>query len=109
LHLQRSPWRYKHPALQNSFYNRIDAPLNFEDAKHLYKVCQQTVLDYEDQIEILDLKIKEKEEELNDCPYLMDQIKKMKSQTISLRESKRFYRNKGLAYEYYMDKTYRQN
>ena len=54
-------------------------------------------------------KIKEKEEELNDCPYLMDQIKKMKSQTISLRESKRFYRNKGLAYEYYMDKTYRQN
>ena len=105
LHLQRSPWRYKHPALQNSFFNRIDPPLNFEDAKHLYKVCQQTVIDYDDQIKILDLKVKEKEAALVDCPYFEEQLKKMRGQMITLMESRRYYRNKGLAYEYYIDKT----
>ena len=104
LHLQ-SPWRHRHPALQNSFFNKLDAPKDLKDAQHLYKICQQTVVDYDDQIEILDLKIKERQAELGEYPQYEDQIKKMKAQMITLRESRRYYRNKGLAYEYHIDKT----
>ena len=59
----------------------------------------------DDQIKILDLKVKEKEAALVDCPYFEEQLKKMRGQMITLMESRRYYRNKGLAYEYYIDKT----
>ena len=42
---------------------------------------------------------------LVDCPYFEEQLKKMRGQMITLMESRRYYRNKGLAYEYYIDKT----
>ena len=105
LHLPRNPWRHRHPALQSSFFSKIDPPKDIKDAQHLYKVCQQTVIDYDDQIKILDLKVKEKEAALVDCPYFEEQLKKMRGQMITLMESRRYYRNKGLAYEYYIDKT----
>ena len=105
LHLPRNPWRHRQPPLQSSFFSKIDPPKDHKDAQHLYKVCQQTVIDYDDQIKILDLKVKEKEAALVDCPYFEEQLKKMRGQMITLMESRRYYRNKGLAYEYYIDKT----
>jgi hypothetical protein len=96
-------WIHKHPSIQESFFLKIDAPTNANEASIKRQCHEQSVSDFNLQIEIIDHEMSMLREpgdnsiqEPNEEEYAELEIRKLK-----LLMSKRYHQNASHAYWYF--------
>ena len=101
-----SDWIWKHPYIQETFYQKLPVPKDQTDAKDKLKCHQDAIDDFQSQIEIIDLEIETlKEDNGEPLPYLVDDDLKLKNRKHKLLQSKRYHCNAAKAYSYHLEKA----
>ena len=103
---ESSDWIWKHPYIQETFYQRLPVPKDQTDAKEKLKCHKDAIDDFQSQIEIIDLEIETLKEDSGDTlPYLVDEDVNLKNRKHKLLQSKRYHNNAAKAYAYYLEKA----
>ena len=103
---ESSDWIWKHPYIQETFYQRLPVPKDQTDAKEKLKCHKDAIDDFQSQIEIIDLEIETLKEDSGDTlPYLVDEDVNLKNRKHKLLQSKRYHSNAAKAYAYYLEKA----
>ena len=103
---ESSDWIWKHPYIQETFYQRLPVPENPTDAKDKLKCHQDAIDDFQSQIEIIDIEIQTLKEDTGDVlPYLIDKDVELKNRKHKLLQSKRYHKNAANAYSYHLEKA----
>ena len=103
---ESSDWTWKHPYIQETFYQRLPVPKDQTDAKEKLKCHKDAIDDFQSQIEIIDLEIETlKEDSGNTLPYLVDEDVNLKNRKHKLLQSKRYHSNAAKAYSYHLEKA----
>lgn len=95
-------WKFKHPSIPDSFLQKIDAPSSSNDA-YIKRSChEQSVCDFDLQIEIINHEMSM----LRDCDgalheYNEEAFGELENRKLKLLMSKRFHQNAAHAYWYH--------
>ena len=94
-------WIHKHPLIPESFLMKIDAPVSVGDA-HVKRTChEQSVQDFNLQIEIINHEMAMLEDmDGSVCEYNEDNYGDLESRKLKLLISRRFHQNAANAYWY---------
>jgi hypothetical protein len=96
-------WIYKHPNIQDSFYQKIEPPVGLEDA-HIKMSCHQHAIDdFNLQMQMNDIELSmllDREEEV--LPYHESKAEELENKKLKLLLGKRFHQNAARSYWYYM-------
>ena len=92
-------WIHKHPSIPESFLSKIEPPRNASDANTKKQCHEQSVNDFELQIEIINHEM----EMLRDCDgklleYNEEEYGELENRKLKLLMSKRFHQNAAHAY-----------
>ena len=101
-------WNWKHPSIQDSFYLKIDAPIDLDDARIKMNCHQHAVSDFELQVEMVELEMKMLTDHTTPSsvlPYNQDKYDDLEAKKLKLLLGKRFHQNAVNAYWYYLSKT----
>jgi len=98
-------WNWKHPSIQESFYLKIDAPSDAEDARIKMNCHQHAVKDFNLQIEINDLEMETLKDHGEILPYNEGRVDELEQKKLKLLIGKRFHQNATNAYWYYLAKA----
>lgn len=102
--LENHGWSWQHPSIQDSFYQKIPAPIDIEDA-HIKMSCHDHALkDFELQLEMNCLQADMLKENGVVIPYHMDEYEDLEQKKLKLLLGKRFHQNASHAYWYYLQK-----
>lgn len=94
-------WTYKHPSLPENFLYKIDAPINANDANVKRQCHEQSVCDFNLQIEIIDHEMSMlKDTDGTLCAYNEEKFAELENRKLKLLVSKRFHQNAANAYWY---------
>jgi hypothetical protein len=96
-----SGWSHKHPNISESFYKNLTPPTDLEDA-HIMMCChQQSVDDFQMQIDMIDIEISMLCEDGKDLPpYQESRLDELEERKLKLLSGKRFHQNARHAYWY---------
>lgn len=95
-------WTHKHPSIPESFLAKIDPPNSVDEANTKKQCHEQSVSDFELQIEIINHEM----EMLKDCDgkileYNEEEFGELENRKLKLLMSKRFHQNAAHAYWYF--------
>jgi hypothetical protein len=102
-----SPWVVKHPSIQDSFFLKVEAPTNLDDAVIKMSCHQHAVNDFDLQLNINDLEIGMLTDHTSSkevFPYNEARIEELEAKKLKLLLSKRFHQNATNAYWYYVER-----
>jgi hypothetical protein len=96
-----SGWKHKHPNITESFYRNLTPPTDLEDA-HIMMCChQQSVDDFQMQIDMIDIEISMICEDGKELPaYQESKLDELEERKLKLLSGKRFHQNARHAYWY---------
>jgi hypothetical protein len=97
-------WNWKHPSIQDTFYLKIEAPADADDARIKMNCHQHAVKDFDLQLEMNNLEldmIKDGEEVL---PYNISKFEELEQKKLKLLVGKRFHQNAANAYWFHLAK-----
>lgn len=98
-------WNWKHPSIQESFYQKIDAPGDTDDARIKMNCHQHAVKDFDLQIEMNDLEMEMLKDHGEILPYNEGRVDELEQKKLKLLLGKRFHQNATNAYWYYLAKA----
>lgn len=98
-------WNYKHPSIQESFYQKIEPPVSGEDARIKMNCHQHAVKDFDLQIEMNDLELDMLKDHGEILPYNESRADELEQKKLKLLLGKRFHQNAMNAYWYYLAKV----
>jgi len=101
---QNPEWTWYHPSIQTSFYEKIPAPQNLEDACIKMDCHLHAVKDFELQLEMNKLQIDMVKDGNEVAPYCMEEYEDLEQKKLKLLVGKRFHQNASNAYWYYLQK-----
>jgi hypothetical protein len=102
--MENNGWNWKHPSIQESFYQKIPAPATKDDARIRMNCHQHAIKDFDLQIEMNQLEMDILMDNGEVLPYneqLMDELQQKK---LKLLVGKRFHQNASNAYWYHLEK-----
>ena len=95
-------WTWRHPNIQNSFFESLPAPIDVEEA-HLYMCCHQhNEQDFDLQLKTMELELNEYLD-ADDRP-VEDLIADTRANQVRYLKSKRYHHNARCCYWYWMQK-----
>ena len=95
-------WKHKHPLFSESFFSKVDSPIDAEEAFVKKQCHEQSVIDYGLQIEIVDHEMSMlKDYEGNLPEYQEEEYSELENRKLKFLMSKRFHLNASRAYWYY--------
>ena len=98
-------WPWKHPNITESFYYKIEAPSNIDDA-HIRMSCHNHAAeDYAIQIEMNNINRSLLPEDNEVLPYQEEELDELETKKLKLLAGKRFHLTAARAYWYYMVKS----
>lgn len=101
-----SKWLYFHPNISETFYQKLTPPASFEDACIQLSCHQQSVDDFELQLEMCGIEIDLLFDESDEVPaYNMNKLEELEQKKLKLLAGKRFHQNARNAYWYYTVKN----
>lgn len=101
-------WNWKHPSIQDSFYQKIDAPVDLDDARIKMNCHQHAVSDFELQVEMVELEMNmltDRAVPNEVLPYNQDKYDDLEAKKLKLLLGKRFHQNAVNAYWYHLSKA----
>jgi hypothetical protein len=98
-------WNWKHPNIQDSFYLKIDAPKNMDDARIKMTCHQHAVSDFELQITMNEMEMSRLKENGEVLPYNLDKADELEEKKLKLFFGKRFHQNATNAYWFWLAKV----
>jgi hypothetical protein len=98
-------WNWKHPNIQDSFYLKIEAPKNTDDARIKMTCHQHAVNDFELQISMNEMEVSRLKENDDVLPYHLDKVDELEEKKLKLFLGKRFHQNATNAYWFWLAKT----
>jgi hypothetical protein len=98
-------WTWKHPSIQESFYQKIEAPTDLKDARIKMIGHQQAVKDFDLQIEMNDLETNLLHDGDEVMPYNECKVEDLEQKKLKLLYGKRYHQNAANAYWYHLAKS----
>lgn len=98
-------WNWKHPSIQDSFYQKIDAPVDAEDARIKMNCHQHAVTDFDLQIQMNELEMNLLKDNGEVLPYNESKMEDLEQKKLKLFLGKRFHQNAMNAYWYWLQKS----
>jgi hypothetical protein len=102
--LENQEWTWLHPSIQDSFYQKIPAPIDVEDARIKMSCHDHALKDFELQLEMNCLQADMLKENGHVLPYHIDEYEDLEQKKLKLLLGKRFHQNASHAYWYYLQK-----
>jgi len=103
--MTQGEWNWKHPSIQDSFYQKIDPPSDAEDARIKMNCHQHAVKDFELQLEMNDLETDMLKDNGQVLPYNESRVDELDQKKLKLLLGKRFHQNAMNAYWYHLAKV----
>jgi hypothetical protein len=102
--LENQSWTWFHPSIQESFYQKIPAPTDLDDARIKMSCHDHAIKDFDLQLEMngLQLDMLKDNGEIN--PYHLDEYGDLEEKKLKLLVGKRFHQNAANAYWYWMQR-----
>ena len=98
-------WSWKHPSIQDNFFQKIDPPANAEDASIKMNCHQHAIKDFELQIEMNELEMSMLKDGNEVLPYNEPKMDDLEQKKLKLLLGKRFHQNAMNAYWYYLERS----
>jgi hypothetical protein len=98
-------WNWKHPSIQENFFQKIDPPACVEDASIKMSCHQHAVKDFELQIEMNELEMSMLKDGDEVLPYNESKMDELEQKKLKLLLGKRFHQNAMNAYWYYLERS----
>ena len=103
--MESNQWTWKHPSIQESFYQKIEAPTDLKDARIKMIGHQQAVKDFDLQIEMNDLEMNMLHDGDEVMPYNECKVDDLEQKKLKLLYGKRYHQNAANAYWYHLAKA----
>ena len=91
-------WTWKHPSIQENFYQKIEAPTDIDDARIKMNCHQHAVKDFDLQLEMNDLEMDLLRDGDEVLPYNSSKMEDLEQKKLKLFYGKRFHQNAANAY-----------
>ena len=101
---QNQNWTWYHPSIQESFYQKIQAPTDAEDARIKMSCHEHAIKDFDLQLEMNGLQMTMLMEEGKVLDYHMSEYEDLEQKKLKLLVGKRFHQNAANAYWYHMQR-----
>lgn len=98
-------WHWKHPSIQETFFQKIDAPADAEDASIKMQCHQHAVRDFDLQLEMTALEMDMLKDGGEVLPYNEVRMDELEQKKLKLLVGKRFHQNATNAYWYFLEKA----
>ena len=98
---QNQDWTWYHPSIQESFYQKIPAPTDGEDARIKMSCHDHAIKDFDLQLEMNGLQMEMLMEEGKVLDYHMSEYEDLEQKKLKLLVGKRFHQNAANAYWYW--------
>ncbi len=92
-----------HPSIQESFYQKIQAPTTADEARLKMNCHQHAVKDFDLQIEMTELEMNMLKDDGQVLPYNASRMEDLEQKKLKLLLGKRFHQNATNAYWYYLE------
>ena len=97
------PWEYQHPHIPQTFYAKLDAPIDEDQAKKLQRTHEQAVEDFRLQIKLCEIDLKLLEDDDGEVlAYKKDEYASILEKQKRLVLGLRFHLNASFAFDYYV-------
>lgn len=104
--MENPQWTWRHPSIQETFFQKIDPPTNAEDASVRMNCHQHAIKDFDLQLEMNDLEMNMLKDGGGDVlPYNESRMDDLEQKKLKLLLGKRFHQNAAHAYWYYLEKA----
>ena len=96
-------WRFKHPHIPQTFYDKIVEPINVSEADEYVKTHQEALADFTVQLELVDQELDMLRDPLDNLvhEYKCEQYEQVQEKRHRLILGKRFHLNAANAYSYW--------
>ena len=101
---QSHEWNWYHPSIQASFYEKIPAPTDNDDARIKMNCHEHAIKDFDLQLEMNSLQLDMLKENGEVIPYHVDEYGDLEEKKLKLLIGKRFHQNAANAYWYYIQR-----
>ena len=101
---QNQSWTWYHPSIQESFYQKIPAPTDGDDARIKMSCHEHAIKDFDLQLEMNVLQMDMLMEEDKVLDYHMDEYEDLEQKKLKLLIGKRFHQNACNAYWYWIQR-----
>jgi len=101
---QSQAWIWHHPSIQESFYQKIPAPLDTEDARIKMSCHEHAIKDFDLQLEMSALQMEMLMEDGKVVPYQIEEYEDLEQKKLKLLLGKRFHQNASNAYWYWIQR-----
>jgi len=98
-------WQWKHPSIQDTFFQKIDSPSDAEDASIKMQCHQHAVKDFDLQLEMTALEMEMLKDNGEVLPYNEVRMDELEQKKLKLLVGKRFHQNATNAYWYFLEKA----
>lgn len=102
--LENQGWKWYHPSIQASFYEKIPAPTDTDDARIKMSCHDHAIKDFDLQLEMNGLQLDMLKENGEVIPYHLDEHGDLEEKKLKLLVGKRFHQNASNAYWYYLQR-----
>jgi hypothetical protein len=102
--LPNQSWTWHHPSIQPSFYEKIPAPIDAEDARIKMNCHEHAIKDFDLQLEMNGLQMEMLMENNKVLDYHMAEYEDLEQKKLKLLIGKRFHQNASHAYWYYLQR-----
>jgi hypothetical protein len=102
--LESQGWKWFHPSIQESFYQKIPAPTDCDDARIKMSCHDHAIKDFDLQLEMNGLQLDMLKENGEVIPYHLDEHSDLEEKKLKLLVGKRFHQNSSNAYWYYLQR-----
>jgi hypothetical protein len=104
--MESPQWIWRHPSIQETFFLKIDAPTNVEEASIKMNCHQHAIKDFDLQLEMNDLEMNMLKDGSGDVlPYNENRMDELEQKKLKLLLGKRFHQNATHAYWYYLERA----
>ena len=101
---QNHEWTWYHPSIQQSFYEKIPAPIDSDDARIKMSCHEHAIKDFDLQLEMNGLQLDMLKENGEVVPYHVEEYGDLEEKKLKLLVGKRFHQNASNAYWYYLQR-----
>jgi hypothetical protein len=102
--LESQGWKWFHPSIQASFYEKIPAPIDWEDARIKMSCHEHAINDFDLQLEMNSLQMSMLMADGKVLDYHMNEYEDFEQKKLKLLVGKRFHQNASNAYWYHMQR-----
>jgi len=104
--METDQWTWKHPSIQDTFFQKLEAPTNAEEAAIKMNCHTHAVKDFDLQIEMNELEMNMLRDGSGDVlPYNEGRMDDLEQKKLKLLLGKRFHQNATNAYWYYLERA----